>query len=848
VSEHAVAAPEKPTNPTKRSAQSILRSAQGYGDKSPSFGDECIESGERRFTMQGGAPGRANSSIAPSIVHTVLGSSGQPLASGTRNLMESRLGHDFSQVRVHNDLQAAASADQVKALAYTVGSDIVFGRQYQPGTLEGQWLLAHELTHVVQQRHVSAPTWQNYLSLGAEHDGYEQEADARATAVVTGRPVARTYSQLLAPSIQRVPFWEKFLRFIGFEGNFSDPELQAYLDFLDRNNRIEDHFDSDNKAREIVRRWMASQSGYTLTQERKVLLIREMISGFTGDDDEAAILDLLVGSSDAELTFILSRVTPSELTDEIHGEERRQLAQILAGWQARTGAVGARDLFAGTHAVTPTEHAFVESVLTPGATLAPPPPPVGGAPPLPPVVVPPPAMTGLPPAPGTPGAFETDMVAAMKSYLGILGANFRALKAAGPPAFPIARANSIATAAQQQVEAHFSPYLRVASRAPANPYHPGSYSLTSVLGDQSTVPITDTGTAAAPGVLPRPGRIGWMGYWMQQDSSGGLAVMNKYNCVPTRSPDDAEFARVRNLIATDPANRADIDDTIHGWPAEASAGVNIQPYQSVTVPEDARRNRWDLFTTLIHEMMHVTQHPNFERTYLLIGGDAQEILREGFADVMRHDLWDGPGALSTRLATPTLSPVRRQVEGGDYPYDPGVIQYHADYGNQYVKAREIVNGAGGNPGVGMNNAKAAFFLGHTELLGLGAGTATAGGVSLAGVASYSPTGSAEAEIVVVGAGDTYASIQSKTNAPANGILNAAGAPLAPGAALAPGTRLRIPGIRYVNAIQEDTLGSIATQHGVSVADLARANNLPAGTPSSHIFPAGFRVLIPIHAV
>ena len=67
--------------------------------------------------------------------------------------MEARFGHDFSQVRVHADSGAAASARSVDALAYTVGSDVVFGEgRYEPATPTGSWLLAHELAHTVQQR------------------------------------------------------------------------------------------------------------------------------------------------------------------------------------------------------------------------------------------------------------------------------------------------------------------------------------------------------------------------------------------------------------------------------------------------------------------------------------------------------------------------------------------------------------------------------------------------------------------------------------------------------------------------------------------------------------------------
>src|SRR5690606_16805217 len=98
------------------------------------------------------ASGAEVSSIAPPIVHAVLRSTGQPLDSQTQDLMTFRFGHDFSRVRVHTDTQAAESARQVNALAYTVGQAIVFGSgRYSPHTREGQRLVAHELAHTIQQ-------------------------------------------------------------------------------------------------------------------------------------------------------------------------------------------------------------------------------------------------------------------------------------------------------------------------------------------------------------------------------------------------------------------------------------------------------------------------------------------------------------------------------------------------------------------------------------------------------------------------------------------------------------------------------------------------------------------------
>ena len=95
---------------------------------------------------------------APPAVGEALRSSGRPLGDGTRSFMESQFGYDFGSVRVHTDAKAAESARAVNALAYTVGSDIVLGAGAPaPETGAGKKLLAHELTHVVQQSVGSGP-------------------------------------------------------------------------------------------------------------------------------------------------------------------------------------------------------------------------------------------------------------------------------------------------------------------------------------------------------------------------------------------------------------------------------------------------------------------------------------------------------------------------------------------------------------------------------------------------------------------------------------------------------------------------------------------------------------------
>ena len=93
-----------------------------------------------------------STSTAPASVDRVLASSGRPLEPALRRDMEGRFGHDFSRVRVHSGGAAEQSAQDVNAYAYTVGHDIVFGAsRFAPVTNEGRRLIAHELTHVVQQ-------------------------------------------------------------------------------------------------------------------------------------------------------------------------------------------------------------------------------------------------------------------------------------------------------------------------------------------------------------------------------------------------------------------------------------------------------------------------------------------------------------------------------------------------------------------------------------------------------------------------------------------------------------------------------------------------------------------------
>jgi len=125
-------------------------------------------------------------------VHDVIGSGGgRPLDDDVRGRMEQSLGHDFGDVRIHTDGRAADSAAAVQARAYTSGSNVVFGAgQYAPGTTDGDRTIAHELTHVVQQRSgpVDGTPTAGGISVSDPSDRFERAADAAADAAIGGAP------------------------------------------------------------------------------------------------------------------------------------------------------------------------------------------------------------------------------------------------------------------------------------------------------------------------------------------------------------------------------------------------------------------------------------------------------------------------------------------------------------------------------------------------------------------------------------------------------------------------------------------------------------------------------------
>jgi Domain of unknown function (DUF4157) len=197
---------------------------------SAGFSGECEECKKAKLQRKSDAADkpRLAESVAPPIVYEVLRSPGQPLDAETRAFFEPRFGHDFSQVRIHNEANAITSSRAVNALAYTVGPHIVFGEtSYRPQTGAGRKLLAHELAHTIQQSAVGAHD-ARLVEIQDSTNPLEREAEVAASSVMHGDKTAPV-GKNLSPMVQRIPLHGGTLPDngeIGLEGE--DPSLSEH--------------------------------------------------------------------------------------------------------------------------------------------------------------------------------------------------------------------------------------------------------------------------------------------------------------------------------------------------------------------------------------------------------------------------------------------------------------------------------------------------------------------------------------------------------------------------------------------------------------------------------------------
>jgi outer membrane protein OmpA-like peptidoglycan-associated protein len=183
----AIAGSKSPSTPGKakmlqRQSVSIQHLGEGVLHR------KCSDCRKKRELLQRRSSEQMGPAETPPIVQDVLVSPGQPLDRETRAFMEPRFGYDFSKVRVHADAKAAESARAVNALAYTVGRDVVFSAdQYSPETDKGRRLIAHELSHVLQQGSTNYSAIEKKLEITDPQDESERQADRFADLAISNK-------------------------------------------------------------------------------------------------------------------------------------------------------------------------------------------------------------------------------------------------------------------------------------------------------------------------------------------------------------------------------------------------------------------------------------------------------------------------------------------------------------------------------------------------------------------------------------------------------------------------------------------------------------------------------------
>ncbi|MFG3280735.1 aldo/keto reductase [Streptomyces sp. NPDC048111] len=252
---------------------------------------------QHRHTAGCGDHGQRASSAAETVqrsaVPDVLRAPGRPLDDRTRTDMEARLGADFSRVRIHDDSHAKASAAEVGARAYTSGDHVVIG----DGGAD-QHTLAHELTHVIQQRQgpVAGTDRGDGLRVSDPADRFEREAEANAHRAMSGEaPVQRTVTSSAGAAHQGSPVVAR-MPAEGSEGDVAKPWLV---------------FGVDGRSKEQLT--SAVEAGYrrfdTAESYRNIDTVADVLRGLPREDYEILYkFDVRSGEQAAELRARLQRV------------------------------------------------------------------------------------------------------------------------------------------------------------------------------------------------------------------------------------------------------------------------------------------------------------------------------------------------------------------------------------------------------------------------------------------------------------------------------------------------------------------------------------------------------------
>jgi Putative peptidoglycan binding domain len=482
---------------------------------------------------------------------------------------------------------------------------------------------------------------------------------------------------------------------------------------------------------------------------------------------------------------------------------------------ARAGIAGPHDVLEDTRAVTAEEAAAIaESMGTD--------PPAGE-----PMVV---------------AGFEAAIVAALDEYY-----EREQRQLVGSDITSLDHVRTIGRIAQRLVDDFYSDHVLMASRAhDLGSFHPGSHPLPIEDAAGRDVDREFARAWVELDMLPRRGERD------AEEPRGPSDVALDHHVDTRRTADRREVRRVADRYL----RRGGLERVvrhIRSYPAEVGTGTAFIGLRSRSwlgegtrsfEPQARRRGMWDMLSGLMHEYIHQLAHPHYSEAAEAMGGRPRRVLIEGMCDHFRTQAWD---ALMPRFLTDDA--LRAEVEGEHgraadgttLPLDPDVIVPHDTY-DELADAQAIVQALGGDRRAEAN-VRAAYFMGHVDLIGI---APTSAGEHPAGsLGTWHADDAATQDLYVVApGGETLGTVMERTGSTSvrdeNG-LGLAGLETR----LAGGTRLRVRGIRHVRSVLHDSRAQVASQNGVTQAALERANRWSHARGDTAI-PPGIRILIPAH--
>ena len=633
-------------------------------------------------------------SASPSIASQITDStgSGYQLQPRLRSEMESAFQNDFSGVRLHTDSQAVQLSQTLNAQAFTYGNDIYFNAgKYNTDSTDGKRLLAHELTHVVQQGAGIQRKKIQRQHLWLVNDRYVGDLDGETTNI--REDVLRVMDKLhVLWSLPDADYAAEYPTVQGMAGrsHISVANLPNTIRAIRRNEENTLHRDVANGV-----------FGLTLTDhvgrgERNnksdIFLLQDLLHrGW----------HLTSPAYAAERSAVNSG--PDPVPEGLIPQTIQGIGRLKTGYVAGTTHLhlaGPYLTMENTRAVDAPLRTQVERALvTPGSSTVP------GATTADPFIN---VVAGK--------TYWEDLIAALDRYRASEYPRSSALL--GGTRIPMSRFDEISVEAKAQVDNVFGSYATGPSLV--------STSVPPTLVDRSTV--TPSFVDLLTYLINNSDNLEAVRRAHKADHSRpteeGLVRALIFGCTgadpwcPNAFVPGAPATLIR-YIDRSPTNRTQLEVIDQAWPGVTTPGVQteIQPFSTGSNAGN-RRMFWDQFETVLHEYIHFIEHPAYRRFVNSLSPERRSVLVEGGTSLLTDNVWQG--LYPTRIRSDTR--LRQRVEG---PLFTPVADLHfvplersvspatsvGNYPSQMRQVRQIINL------IGNQNFRAAYFLGQTQYLG-----------------------------------------------------------------------------------------------------------------------------------